>query len=143
MNSLWIQRSTAFENNPGCLAPGHLQDGSAILPGNSRSQISSAIDTISAVSMMFVGYIPNQTTVKRTRDDRIADTIRVVVALLTGAAGWYVLRHETKWEIGPYQVVAVILMAVTAAAIFAPMKWGSQHQDGQNEKQDRPDGKGQ
>ena len=97
--------------------------------------ILGALFAISAVTMMFVWYIPNQTPVKRTRDDRIADTFRVSIALLTGLAGWYVLRHATGWEIGPYVPVALILMAVTAIAIFVPMGWDGQHQDG-------PGGKG-
>lgn len=101
---------------------------------------------VSAVSIIFVGFIPNQTPVKRTRDDRIADSFKVSIALLTGAAGWYVLRDAIDWGMSLFHavtlvVVTLVLLVVTAMAIFVPMRWDRQNQVGQDENHEGSDDK--
>ena len=104
-----------------------------------EDKVLGPLFAMSAVSLMFVGFIPNQTPVKRTPSDRLAEATRGAVALLTGAASWYWLKSETKWELGLYQIVALVIMVVTVIAVVVPMTWRTQHQNNRNDNPDSID----
>ena len=104
-----------------------------------EDKVLGPLFAMSAVALMFVGFIPNKTPVRRTSGDRFAESIRGAVALMTGAASWYWLKSETGWELGYYQIVAVVLMVVTIIAVVIPMTWGTQHQNEWDDGQDRSD----